>query len=44
MPTILVVGKGLTKGVVEVRDRLSGDREEIEVDNAVAHVIAAVRG
>ncbi|MBB5155634.1 proline--tRNA ligase [Saccharopolyspora phatthalungensis] len=44
VPTILVVGKGLTKGVVEVRDRLSGDREEIEVDNAVAHVIAAVRG
>ncbi|RKT85987.1 prolyl-tRNA synthetase [Saccharopolyspora antimicrobica] len=44
VPTILVVGKGLTRGVVEVRDRRSGDRAEIEADNAVEHVINAVRG
>ncbi|MCI2419117.1 proline--tRNA ligase [Saccharopolyspora sp. K220] len=44
VPTILVVGKGLTKGVVEVRDRRSGDRAEIEVDNAVSHVVEVVRG
>ncbi|MGW1677927.1 proline--tRNA ligase [Saccharopolyspora sp. NPDC002376] len=44
VPTILVVGKGLTRGVVEVRDRGTGDRAEIEVDNAVEHVINAVRG
>jgi prolyl-tRNA synthetase len=44
MPTILVVGKGLTRGVVEVRDRASGDRVEIEVDDAVSHVIDVVRG
>ncbi|MDA3643608.1 proline--tRNA ligase [Saccharopolyspora indica] len=44
VPTILVVGKGLTRGVVEVRDRRSGDRAEIEVDSAVEHVIDVVRG
>ncbi|MER7011154.1 proline--tRNA ligase [Saccharopolyspora sp. NPDC000359] len=44
VPTILVVGKGLTRGVVEVRDRRSGDRVEVEVDAAVAHVVEAVRG
>ncbi|KAA5831060.1 proline--tRNA ligase [Saccharopolyspora hirsuta] len=44
VPTILVVGKGLTRGVVEVRDRRSGDRAEVEVDNAVAHVVDVVRG
>ncbi|MDA3624335.1 proline--tRNA ligase [Saccharopolyspora oryzae] len=43
VPTILVVGKGLTRGVVEVRDRRTGDRAEIEVDNAVEHVVNAVR-
>ncbi|MGP4018197.1 proline--tRNA ligase [Saccharopolyspora sp. 5N708] len=44
VPTILVVGKGLTRGVVEVRDRRSGDRAEVEVDGAVPHVIDVVRG
>ncbi|MEV0702345.1 proline--tRNA ligase [Saccharopolyspora sp. NPDC050389] len=44
VPTILVVGKGLTRGVVEVRDRRSGERAEIEADNAVQHLIDVVRG
>ena len=38
MPTIVVVGKGLVEGVVEVRDRASGEREEVPVGRAAAHV------
>jgi len=44
VPTILVVGKGLTKGVVEVKDRATGERTEVPVDEAVAHLTGLVRG
>lgn len=44
VPTVLVVGKGLAKGVVEVRDRRSGERTEVEADNAVPHLVEVVRG
>ena len=44
VPTILVVGKGLAEGVVELRDRRSGDAEQVPVADAVARVSAAVRG
>jgi prolyl-tRNA synthetase len=44
VPTILVVGKGLARGVVEVKDRRSGDRTEIEVEAAVQHLVDTVRG
>jgi prolyl-tRNA synthetase len=43
MPTIVVVGKGLADGVVEVRDRRSGARSDVPVGDAVSHVLAAVR-
>jgi prolyl-tRNA synthetase len=43
MPTIVVVGKGLANGVVEVRDRKSGEREEVAVADAAGHIVAAVR-
>lgn len=43
VPTILVLGRGLAKGVVEVKDRRSGEREEIAVDEAVAHLARLVR-
>ena len=43
MPTIVVVGKGLADGTIEVRDRRSGDREAVVVDQAAARVLAAVR-
>jgi prolyl-tRNA synthetase len=36
VPTILVVGKGLAAGVVEIRDRRAGTSAEIPVDRAVA--------
>jgi prolyl-tRNA synthetase len=44
VPTILVVGRGLAKGVVEVKDRATGERTEVPVDDAVAHLAALVRG
>ncbi len=44
VPTIVVVGKGLADGVVEVKDRRSGERTEVAVDDVVAHLTALVRG
>jgi prolyl-tRNA synthetase len=44
MPTIVVVGKGLADGVVEVRDRRSGDRENIAVASATTHIVNICRG
>ena len=38
VPTIVVVGRGLANGVVEVKDRRSGERQEIAVESAVAHL------
>ena len=43
MPTIVVVGKGLADGVIEVRDRRTGEREDVAVAEAAAHVVRAVR-
>ena len=31
VPTIVVVGKGLADGVVELRDRRTGEREDVPV-------------
>ena len=41
VPTIVVVGKGLASGVVELRDRRTGDRDEVAVGDAVTRVLAA---
>jgi prolyl-tRNA synthetase len=38
VPTILVVGRGLSIGVVEIKDRATGERTEVPVDGAVAHL------
>ncbi len=35
MPTIVVVGRGLADGVVEVKDRATGERREVAVDSVV---------
>jgi prolyl-tRNA synthetase len=43
VPTIVVVGRGLKNGVVEVKDRASGERVEVPVDEAVAHLTALVK-
>jgi prolyl-tRNA synthetase len=42
VPTIVVVGRGLANGVVEVKDRLSGERVEVAVDDAVRHLTELV--
>ena len=42
MPTSVVVGRGLANGVVEVRDRASGESTEISVESAVDHVARVV--
>jgi prolyl-tRNA synthetase len=43
MPTVVVVGKGLADGVVEVRDRRTGDREDVPVAEAGQRILAATR-
>jgi prolyl-tRNA synthetase len=44
LPTIVTVGRGLADGVVEVRDRASGDRQEVPVADAAQHVVDVVGG
>jgi prolyl-tRNA synthetase len=44
VPTILVVGRGLADGVVEVKDRASGSRVEVRLDDVLDHVTDLVRG
>jgi len=43
VPTIVVVGKGLADGVVEVRDRRTGEREDVAVADAANRVTEIVR-
>jgi prolyl-tRNA synthetase len=43
MPTIVVVGRNLAEGTVEVRDRATGQREDVAVDAVVDHVVRAVK-
>jgi prolyl-tRNA synthetase len=43
VPTIIVVGKRLADGVVEVRDRASGESTDVPLGDVVAHVSALVR-
>ena len=43
MPTIVVVGRGLVDGVVEVKDRRSGERGDVALTDVVAQLVAAAR-
>jgi prolyl-tRNA synthetase len=38
MPTIVVVGKALADGEVEVKDRRTGERRKVAVDAVVAEL------
>ncbi len=38
MPTIVVVGRGLVDGVVEVKDRRTGERLDVALADVVAHL------
>lgn len=40
MPTIVTVGRGLADGVVEVRDRATGERTDVPLDDVVARLSA----
>jgi prolyl-tRNA synthetase len=42
IPTIVVVGRGLATGVVELRDRFSGSRDEVPLAEVVDRVRAVV--
>jgi prolyl-tRNA synthetase len=42
VPTIVVVGRGLANGMIEVKDRVTGERTEVPVDGAVEHLTALV--
>ncbi len=43
IPTIVVIGKGLADGVIEVKDRRTGDRVEVPVAEIVDHLVELVR-
>ncbi len=44
VPTTIVVGRGVAEGVVEVKDRVSGEAREISLDTVVDEVTALVKG
>ena len=43
VPTIVVVGRNLADGTIEVRDRASGEREDVPADSVVDHVVGMVK-
>ena len=44
IPTIVVVGKNLADGVIEVRDRKTGEKTEVPASDLVEHVYGVVKG
>jgi prolyl-tRNA synthetase len=44
VPTIVIVGRGLEAGTIEIKDRATGDRSEVPVGNIVQAVVSEVRG
>ncbi|MFK5634829.1 MULTISPECIES: proline--tRNA ligase [unclassified Ornithinimicrobium] len=44
VPTIVVVGRGLADGTIEIKDRRTGERREVPVADAATQVLAEVRG
>ncbi|MGH3362135.1 MAG: His/Gly/Thr/Pro-type tRNA ligase C-terminal domain-containing protein, partial [Nocardioides sp.] len=42
VPTIVVVGKGLADGTIEVKDRRTGEREHVPADRVVDHLVALI--
>ena len=43
VPTIVVAGRGVVEGVLEVKDRANGERTEVPVAEAADHVVNLVR-
>ena len=44
VPTIVIVGKGLEAGTIEIKDRATDDRREVPVDQILQAVMSEVRG
>ncbi len=44
VPTIVVIGKGLVDGVIEVKDRASNSARSVPIENALTEVLGEVRG
>jgi prolyl-tRNA synthetase len=44
MPMIVVVGRGLSHGVIELRYRSSGEQVEVAVEDALGEILVAVHG
>jgi prolyl-tRNA synthetase len=44
MPTIVVIGKGLANGTVEVKDRRSGERSDVALADVVESLVSTIRG
>ncbi|WP_328397530.1 proline--tRNA ligase [Nocardia sp. NBC_00416] len=44
MPYVLVIGRGWAEGKVELRDRFTGEAQDVPADSAVEAVLARVRG
>ena len=42
MPTIVVLGRGLTRGLIELRDRRTGRRRDVPLAAAAADIEATV--
>jgi len=42
VPTIVVVGRGLADGTIEIKDRRSGERREVRTDSAVSEILAEI--
>jgi prolyl-tRNA synthetase len=39
VPTIVVVGRGLASGVIEIKDRRTGERTDVALASAVDHLV-----
>ena len=44
MPTIVVVGRGYAAGSIELRERRSGERQEVALDDALSQIVAQAHG
>ncbi|MFI2231364.1 proline--tRNA ligase [Nocardia testacea] len=44
MPYVLVIGRGWAEGKVELRDRFTGEAQDVPAESAVETVLARVRG
>jgi len=44
VPTIVIVGKGLEAGTMEIKDRATGDRRQVPIGQIVDEVVSEVHG